>query len=333
MRDRWQTFAPRCGLQPCIAAPRHRLDYLCVLTDAGNAALLAPPRPRRSEDDAERDWLDPELMQVLNFPEASPAEAIACSTDGLLLAVATKAALHVYTVGALSADADADERTRALATRARLSWRTGVYAHPRAVAIASTGGELLSMGSGWAVALAGGHGLSLWTSERGNLHESAEALHPGVCMCACALSADGSRLVSASLDGRLFVHALVRRADSAASTTLRVDVAGTWIARPPVERVTAIELSADSRCVALIGWRGELATYDCRDFARSLIGEDARDEGRGGPADAAANRWRLTSLWPAATQQPGGAALLLRTAAPDGTASLRPPGWFTACRT
>ena len=122
---------PALGLQPCLAG---RADgALAALLDDGTVAIL-------SIDGATADHARGRPAR------GGGAQAVACSADGALLAVASASALGVY-------ELVADGAGR---WRARLRWRAQLRAHARALALAS------SASAGVAVAVGGAPGLLLF---------------------------------------------------------------------------------------------------------------------------------------------------------------------------
>ena len=92
-----------------LASGRTSLRCVCMLHD-GAVSILSPPVPP-AQSPAER--------QLLRLDE--PAEAIACSTDGALLAVASHVELCIYCV---------DE-----GLAIRRCWSAPLHAHVRGLAI------------------------------------------------------------------------------------------------------------------------------------------------------------------------------------------------------
>ena len=154
-----------------LASGRTSLRCVCMLHD-GAVSILSPPVPP-AQSPAER--------QLLRLDE--PAEAIACSTDGALLAVASHVGLCVYCV---------DE-----GLAIRRCWSAPLHAHVRGLAISP------AAASGVVVAVAGAPGLSLLDGEGASGSASGKrdaadegggaalvrrrVLHAGHLVCGCAL--------------------------------------------------------------------------------------------------------------------------------------------------
>ena len=176
--------APAVGLQPCLAG---RADgALAALLDDGTVAILSI------------DGDGATTHEVVRL-EGGGAQAVACSADGALLAVASATALGVY-------ELVGDGAGR---WRARLRWRAQLRAHARALALAS------SASAGVAVAVGGAPGLLLFgdaaaaaaapTASAGEQREGV-LLHRGAVVVCCSFCASAERLAVATLDGRLLVH-------------------------------------------------------------------------------------------------------------------------------
>ena len=103
----------------CLASGRTNVRCVCLLQD-GAVSILSPPVPPTQS---------PAPVQQLRL--ADPVEAISCSTDGALLAVASRTELRVYAVAEGASTSDG-------APRAHLRWRAPLNAHVRGLAISGS---------------------------------------------------------------------------------------------------------------------------------------------------------------------------------------------------
>ena len=134
----------------CLASGRTNVRCVCLLQD-GAVSILSPPVPPMQS---------PAPVQQLRLSD--PVEAIACSTDGAFLAVASRTELRVYAVAEGASASDGDPR-------AHLRWRAPLNAHVRGLAISGSA-ALPSV----VVAVGGAPGLRLLVGGGGNDSGSGE---------------------------------------------------------------------------------------------------------------------------------------------------------------
>ena len=103
----------------CLASGRTNVRCVCLLQD-GAVSILSPPVPPTQS---------PAPVQQLRLSD--PVEAIACSTDGAFLAVASRTELRVYAVAEGASASDGEPR-------AHLRWRAPLNAHVRGLAISGS---------------------------------------------------------------------------------------------------------------------------------------------------------------------------------------------------
>ena len=127
-----------------LASGRTNVRCVCLL-QGGAVSILSPPVPPTQS---------PAPVQQLRL--ADPVEAIACSTDGAFLAVASRTELRVYAVAEGAPGSDGDPR-------AHLRWRAPLHAHVRGLAISGSA-ALPSV----VVAVGGAPGLRLLVGGGGN---------------------------------------------------------------------------------------------------------------------------------------------------------------------
>ena len=290
---------PALGLQPCLAG---RADgALAALLDDGTVAILS---------------IDGEAAtthEVVRL-EGGGAQAVACSADGALLAVASASALGVY-------ELVADGAGR---WRARLRWRAQLRAHARALALAS------SASAGVAVAVGGAPGLLLFgdaaaaaaaapTTSAGEQREGV-LLHRGAVVVCCSLCASAERLAVATLDGRLLVHR------AAAAGWQRGPPALIWSARLPCERACSLSWAADGRWIAVASWQADVALYDAAEYAADgappPLGAGATVGAAATAARRRAQEWRLATVRAPQQPQPAGPVVLVWAAAPHAAGTL-----------
>jgi len=298
------------GLSSTLAAPRGRLRFVCALTDDGSVVVLAPSATT-----------PPQTLQRVRTPKdpcAPAAEVIACSADGALFAVASRTSLSYFVVVGDDGSAITTSPASAPATlRAHLRGQLPLHnCRPLGFDVTALGG-----GRG-AFAVGGANGLTLLCSATDAGHESRVTMHAGSMLCACRFSDDGGLLALAAVDGRIFV----RVRDAVAGWGRAPALA--WCMHSPCERVLSLDFSSgdDGRWLALCGWKGDVALYDCAPFTREAVEEPKPEEprrasSRGAPArmvaDAASQpstaqmpsrlppaappwqEWRLASYWAA----------------------------------
>jgi hypothetical protein len=202
----------------------------------------------------------PEVVWVMRLTSAP--EAIACSADGALLAVATRSDVSFFVVVPAKAS-----------LQPRLRGRVPLYCKPKGLDVTS-----LALGAGAASiqgvgAVVGAAGLTLLCTATDEGEETRASHHAGCPMGACRFSDDGSLLALAALDGRLYVR---RRPLTSTWTSTSCELA--WCAHCPCERVLSLDFSACGRWLGLAGWRGDAAVYDCATFGAA-----------GGPVEADTN--------------------------------------------
>ena len=302
-------MAPPVGLSSTLAAPRGRLRFVCALTDDGSVVVLAPSATT-----------PPQTLQRVRTPKgpcAPAAEVIACSADGALFAVASRTSLSYFVVVGDDGSAAISAASAPATLRAHLRGQLPLHnCRP-------LGFDLTSLGGGrGAFAVGGANGLTLLCSATDAGHESRVTMHVGSMLCACRFSDDGGLLALAAVDGRMFV----RVRDAVAGWGRAPALA--WCVHSPCERVLSLDFSSgdDGRWLALCGWKGDVALYDCAHFAREAVEEPKPEEprrasSRGAPArmvaDVAAppstaqmpsrlpppappwQEWRLASYWAA----------------------------------
>lgn len=302
-------LAPPVGLSSTLAAPRGRLRFVCALTDDGSVVVLAPSATT-----------PPQTLQRVRTPKgpcAPAAEVIACSADGALFAVASRTSLSYFVVVGDDGSAVISAASAPATLRAHLRGQLPLHnCRP-------LGFDLTSLGGGrGAFAVGGANGLTLLCSATDAGHESRVTMHVGSMLCACRFSDDGGLLALAAVDGRMFV----RVRDAVAGWGRAPALA--WCVHSPCERVLSLDFSSgdDGRWLALCGWKGDVALYDCAHFAREAVEEPKPEEprrasSRGAPArmvaDVAAppstaqmpsrlpppappwQEWRLASYWAA----------------------------------
>ena len=128
----------------CLASGRTNVRCVCLL-QGGAVSILSPPVPPTQS---------PAPVQQLRL--ADPVEAIACSTDGAFLAVASRTELRVYAVAEGAPGSDGHPH-------AHLRWRAPLHAHVRGLAISGSA-ALPSV----VVAVGGAPGLRLLVGGGGN---------------------------------------------------------------------------------------------------------------------------------------------------------------------
>ena len=289
---------PALGLQPCLAG---RADgALAALLDDGTVAILSI------------DGDGATTHEVVRL-EGGGAQAVACSADGALLAVASASALGVY-------ELVADGAGR---WRARLRWRAQLRAHARALALAS------SASAGVAVAVGGAPGLLLFgdaaaaaaapTASAGEQREGV-LLHRGAVVVCCSFCASAERLAVATLDGRLLVHR------AAAAGWQRGPPALIWSARLPCERACSLSWAADGRWIAVASWQADVALYDAAEYAADgappPLGAGATVGAAATAARRRAQEWRLATVRAPQQPQPAGPVVLVWAAAPHAAGTL-----------
>ena len=219
-----------------LACGRSHLRCVCLLQD-GCVSILSPPVPPSGA---------PTPRQLLRY--STPAEVIACNSSGVLLAVASRVALHVYSLSMPTGPND---------LRAVLCFTRPLNAHVKDVAVCSATPGADASSSSTVVGVAGAPGLSLFLG--GGIDPAREwTLHPGRAMCGVAFSDDGSTLALASLDGSLFVHG-AQRGWLQSPTPL-------WSVVMPIERVICLDFSRCGRWLAARAWEGDCAMYDCTNY-------------------------------------------------------------------
>jgi hypothetical protein len=134
----------------CLASGRTNVRCVCLLQD-GAVSILSPPVPPTQSS-----------AHVQQLRLADPVEAIACSTDGAFLAVASRTELRVYAVAEGASTSDGEPR-------AHLRWRAPLNAHVRGLAINGSA-ALPSV----VVAVGGAPGLRLLVGGGGNDSGSGE---------------------------------------------------------------------------------------------------------------------------------------------------------------
>ena len=210
----------------CLASGRTNARCVCLLQD-GAVSILSPPVPPAQS---------PVPVQQLRL--ADPAEAIACSTDGAFLAVASRTELHVYAVAEGASTGNASPR-------AQLCWRAPLNEHVRALAIsgsAAASSIVVAVGGAPGLRLlVGGGGHAVGGGERDSEDTAADSgagggegggaaaalvergvLHAGRAVCGCAISDDGSLLALAH--SACFKCHSLRRARARTSTSARAPV-------------------------------------------------------------------------------------------------------------
>ena len=171
----------------CLASGRTNVRCVCLL-QGGAVSILSPPVPPTQS---------PAPVQQLRL--ADPVEAIACSTDGAFLAVASRTELRVYAVAEGAPGSDCDPR-------AHLRWRAPLHAHVRGLAISGSvalpsvvvavggapGLRLLvgGGGNGSGIGERGGEDSAVGHGEGGSgataaLALRASMLHAGRAVCRC----------------------------------------------------------------------------------------------------------------------------------------------------
>jgi len=233
---------------------------LIALLDDGTVALLSPPAPSVS------GLVSPRVIHQVRLPTAAAAEAIACSVDGELFAVASSTSLCFFVVvGGDDAPGGATgDNGAALPMRAYLRGQTALDS------CRPVGLDVASLGGGRGVAAVGdSSGLTLLCSATDAGQDSRVHLHLGCALCACRFSNDGSLLALAALDGRLFV----RQRDAVNGWARAPSLA--WCARVPCEHVLTLDFSSETagsselengRWLLVCGWKGDVAVYDCACF-------------------------------------------------------------------
>ena len=170
----------------CLASGRTNVRCVCLL-QGGAVSILSPPVPPTQS---------PAPVQQLRL--ADPVEAIACSTDGAFLAVASRTELRVYAVAEGAPGSDGP--------RAHLRWRAPLHAHVRGLAISGSaalpsvvvavggapGLRLLvgGGGNGSGIGERGGEDSAVGHGEGGSgatatLAHRASVLHAGRAVCRC----------------------------------------------------------------------------------------------------------------------------------------------------
>lgn len=318
---RGRPLLPRPGLVNACVAPRTtHLRYVAVLLDDG-VALCAPS-------------LD---AGMTGFIHCDAPDVIACSADGALLCVATRRELRFYAV-LTGANDDG-----LVAPAARLRGRPQpLHSLPRpcGLDVASLVPGAAPSSAHGVAAIVGGAGLTLTqtASDDGAAPESASH-HRNCPLGGCRFSDDGDLIALAAMDGRLLVRRRRAAGDNAAWAAGSSELV--WCARCPCERVLTLDFAADGRWLALSGWKGDAAVYDCgltggrlseepAVASRPFLPEHRRDADAPAPAvDATSSaiampweNWRLVWLAAASDDTPPAPAIVRWCRAPRRTLML-----------
>jgi len=261
----------------------------------------------------------PQLAQRIELPADGAAQAVGCSSDGGLLAVAGGRHVSLYLITASGGpNARADQPVSA--PGAALLWRASLHCLPRSLAAAQLGGAgitskaLVAMGCTMGLLLVTGADASSMrggrtangVARRGS--STAQLLLQGLPLCAVAFDGPASHLAAASIDAVVYFFSVERHgaADGGPGGLLRP----LWLVRAPPQldrpcslafspgrrrppSFPAVDAAArggdvrggrgadDASRLLLGGWLGHVAVIDCA--ATVVDAPPQHTSGIGGP--------------------------------------------------